>query len=281
MQDTLCLHGPDCSWAVSGADVLQKKFMRELRTSVCPSYSKFANWNLWSHRGRSFQVWLAWLRQKARNRICQPLSPVALSLGHQDARVPSQLVSSVHVAHRPRQESRKLGPWQRVGLSSREQTWNVLTKEGRSSQIYGTPAWERTLPTVQLFRAFLGWSWARSEQGCWASKAAWTGPWLHSWMLWDLSGKQLNSGVFFCIFFFNSVTSQFLKHISKPPQNQAVVSCPFLCHLGDSCIAQFVQKCDSEKSLGRGCALSRAGWQRRETGSKRTVTCSLRPPGKA
>lgn len=98
-------------------------------------------------------------------------------------------------------------------------------------------------------------------------------------MFWDLPGKQLNSGCLFNIFIFNSVTRQFKKCISKTPQKEAAVSYHFLCCLGGSSVAKFVQTCDSEKSLGRG-SIPNTGWQRCETGSKRTVTCSLRPPEK-
>lgn len=71
-------------------------------------------------------------------------------------------------------------------------------------------------------------------------------------MLWDLPGKQLNSARLFSIFAFNPVTRQFKKCISKTPQKQATVSYHFLCCLGGSGVDKFVQKCDSEKSLGRG-----------------------------
>lgn len=111
---------------------------------------------------------LTGLRQKARNQTCKPLSPATSSLVLQNALVLSQLALKVHLEHRPRKERRKLSPWQRVGLSSSKQTWNILTEGGSSRQSYASPAWERTFPTTQLPSATLGWSWARrllGEQG--------------------------------------------------------------------------------------------------------------------
>lgn len=85
-----------------------------------------------------------------------------------------------------------------------------------------------------------------------ANEAASTGPWPHSWMFWDLPGKQLNSGRLFSIFIFNSLTRQFKKCISKTPQKQATVSYHFLCCLGGFLALLNLSRRDSEKSLGRG-----------------------------
>lgn len=85
-----------------------------------------------------------------------------------------------------------------------------ISAGGRSSNKAFLPSCTRKiLSHMQLPRAFLGWSWARTEQGSWASKAAQSGPWLCSWTLWILSGKQLNSASFLSIFLLNSVTSHF------------------------------------------------------------------------
>lgn len=83
-------------------------------------------------------------------------------------------------------------------------------------------------PPCSFPRAFLGWSWARSEQESWTSKAAWTGTWVHSWTLRDLSGKQPNSALFFCIFFFNSVAIPFQKCITKAPPKTGCGVMPLL-----------------------------------------------------
>lgn len=165
---------------------------------------------------------------------------------------PSQLALNVQLALRPRKGRRQLGPWQRVGLllgNKPEMFW--LKKEAAVKAMPPLhakgPFSPRSFPEPSLAEA-------RPE----ASKAARTGPWLCSWTWWDLSGKQLNSGLFCCIFFSNSVTSQFKKCITKAHQKRAAVLCPSLCCLGRSCIAKFVQKCDSEKSQGRSSISSRA-----------------------
>lgn len=63
---------------------------------------------------------------------------------------------------------------------------------------------------------------------------------------------------FFSLFLLNSVIIQFKKFMTKAPLKWAAVSCPFLCRLCSSCVAELVQKRDPEKSLGRGSILSRA-----------------------
>lgn len=130
----------------------------------------------WLHRGKGLQVGPAWLRQKARNQTCKPLSPATLSLVLQNAIVLSQLALKVHMEQRPRKERRKLSPWQRVGLLGNKPETFRLKEE---AVVKAMPALHekgpfppRSFPAPPLAEA--------GPEDSWASKAAWTGPWLRS-----------------------------------------------------------------------------------------------------